>query len=79
MLYRPIMKYWLALLILCCGCGGTFILTPIGHREFYKSKNGEFSCYSNNCCWPYKKQVMICSEAALDNVSVSVKIVPGNK
>lgn len=49
-----------------CGCGGTLWFTPNGHRFFYRSQNGEISCYSNSCCWPYKEREMICVMADPD-------------
>jgi len=62
------MKYlWVIVLsLLCVACGGQFILTPNEHRALYKSNDGEFSCYTNNCCWPYKEKAMICIEASSD-------------
>lgn len=77
------MKYiWIVLLsLLCVGCGGQFWLTPIGHRAFYRSADGQFSCYTNNCCYPYKEKAMVCAEASSDSgifntITVEVKVIP---
>jgi hypothetical protein len=71
------MKYWLMLtLVLLCSCGGEFWLTPNGHRAFYRSKDGQVSCYTDNCCWPYKERLMVCTQPGYNNVSVYVKYVP---
>lgn len=73
----PGMKYfWLIILLLMTGCVGTFDLTPNGHRLLYKSQDGQISCYTNNCCYPYKERVMLCTEAGLDNVSFTLKYIP---
>lgn len=75
------MRYlWMAFLVLfCSSCGGTFWLTPNQHRLFYKSPDGQVSCYSNNCCWPYKEKVMACTSATFDGSeagSIEIKYVP---
>lgn len=71
------MKYWLVILAFALNsCGGEFVLTAKGHRALYKSKDGQFSCYANNCCWPYKNKVMICTEAGMNNMSFSIKYIP---
>jgi hypothetical protein len=58
------MRYWLIItMLLLSGCGGELWFTPNGHRAFYKSKDGQLSCYTDNCCWPYKEQAMICTQA----------------
>ena len=72
------MGRWLIILIclILCGCAGTFDLMPTGHRLLYKSRNGQFSCYTNNCCFPYKEKIMFCSEAGMNNVMIQIKVVP---
>lgn len=76
------MKWWLIILALVCnGCGGELILTPNGHRLLYKSKDGQISCYTDNCCYPYKEKLMACTQAdadigGLNTMSISIKYIP---
>jgi hypothetical protein len=71
------MKCWLIVtVLLLSGCAGSFWITPNGHRAFYKSKDGQLSCYTDNCCYPYKEKVMLCTQATgVDSMSVYLKVV----
>lgn len=69
------MRLFVVLSLFLLGCG-SLTFTPNGHRLLYKSKNGEVSCYTNNCCWPYKEKLMTCTVAEVDNVSIVIKFVP---
>jgi hypothetical protein len=71
------MKSWLiSLAVLLSGCGNVW-LTPNGHRLFYKSQNGQLSCYTNSCCFPYKEKLMVCTVADdVSSGSVIVKFIP---
>ncbi len=71
------MRRWLIVLCaLLAGCG-TLTFTPNGHRVFYKSKDGEFSCYTTKCCWPYKEKVMLCTEpTGLNGGTIYLEYVP---
>ena len=58
------------------GCG-TFELTPNGHRILYKSRDGEFSCLTTRCCYPYKEKIMICTEpTGLNGGTLTIEYVP---
>lgn len=70
------MKFILIVFLsILCGCGGTFWLTPNGHRAFYQSADGQLSCYTDNCCYPYKEKAMICTTAGINNMAVAVKVM----
>jgi hypothetical protein len=71
------MKWLVILSLFLSGCGGKFWLTPVGHRAFYKSANGQLSCYGTSCCYPYKEKLMICTESdGVDGATIVVKYVP---
>jgi hypothetical protein len=70
------MKWLVLLSLFLVGCGGSLTFTPNGHMLYYKNIGGEISCYGNNCCYPYKQKLMVCTEATLNDVSISIKFMP---
>jgi hypothetical protein len=77
-------KYlWIILFsLVLTGCGSQLWFTPHGHRLFYKSADGQLSCYTNNCCFPYKEKAMVCATATADpgggmwnTIDVDLKII----
>ena len=65
------MKYLIAIIVLLYATGCTGLIFSDKHYLIYH--NGELSCRANRCCYPWKKPLMICTEANNENQSITLE------